>query len=81
MTKGKFLLKYTLLYGACLVCSLGIGFVLASISVAGGLWGYVLPAAGLILAIALITAFILANVMYRKMQKDLAARKKNPYQK
>lgn len=81
MSKGKFLLKYTLLYAACLFCSLGIGFVLASVSVDGGLWQYAVPAACMILAVALIAAFILSNVMYRRMEKEIAARRKNPYKK
>ena len=81
MTKGKFIFKYTLLYAACLFCSLGVGFLLASFTVAGGLWEYTVPALAMILIIALLVAFVLSCVMYRKMEKELAARKKNPYKK
>ena len=81
MSKGKFILKYTLLYAACLFCSLGVGFLLAAFSSAGSLWEYTVPALVLILIVALVVAFILSNVMYRKMQQELAAKKKNPYKK
>lgn len=81
MDKKKFLIKYTLLYTVCLFFSLGLGFVLASVSVDSGLWQYAVPALGLLLLIAVVVALVLANVMYKKMERELAARKKNPYKK
>ena len=67
MTKRKFIIKYGLMYAACLTFSLGLGFVLAAAMNGGGeLWKVAVFAVPAIIVVALLVGWLLAAGVNRR---------------